>query len=742
MNTLLTERHVGECTLANEESATPATFPDEYPNPVLRITSDGVITYANEASSPLLKMWKCKGGQSLPEDWIGRLPGILKSRDRYIEVECEDRVFSLTFQHERDLNYVNVYGLDVTERKRVEARYKAIVETAIDGFWITDLQGRFLDVNDSFCRMIGYTRQELLEMSADDVMVKENPEEVASQRMKDIVEQGCARFESRQRRKDGKMMDIEVNAKYSDSEGGRLVGFVRDITEQKRTDEALKESEVKYRTLVERVTEGMFQLDLKGNWVTLNQAGARILGFDSPAQVFGKRRIVEFFPCGGTREQAVRAVRGNGSWTGEVLARKRDGTAFWLMATVSARLNERGDLIGYEGIFCDITEQKQVETLLRTLAERSPIGAYIVQDGKFRYVNAHIEECLGLRQDELLGTNSLDYVLPGDRDVVRAAAIAMLTGKVLQPYQYRIVRPGGEVRWVLETVASIHYRDRRATLGNFMDVTEVKRLEKKVVEYEELDKLKSDLLSTVSHELRTPLAVIKGYSQMLISYGRRLGKEEKENYLQAIDSSTDRLVRQVDQLLDVSRMDAGLMKLQKTNANMSELITLAVTEARLRTPTCRIAMNVSDQLPMVHIDTGRIRQVLDNLIDNACKYSENGTEIRVSARRRGSEVRVSVADRGIGIAGADLPRVFDRMAHIERRLTQPGKGLGLGLSIAKRLVEAHGGHIWVKSELGQGSTFTFVLPITEVPNEEKAQTQDDSRGRGRDRGTQPDLKVA
>ncbi|MDD5083070.1 MAG: PAS domain S-box protein [Dehalococcoidales bacterium] len=624
-NASCTETRLTKCHPMGDERAELETLPRENPNPVLRVTRDGIITYANKASQPLLKIWKRKLGQCVPAELFRRFPGI-GDRITILEVECEGRVFSITFASEMHGRYFNLYGFDITEYKRAE--------------------------------------------------------------------------------------------------------------------EALRESEVKYRTLVERLAEGVFQLDAKGTWVTLNPAGAKILGFASPGDAIGQRQTIEFFPCDCTAEQAARHARENGSWGGEMLARKRDGTACWIQANVSVSLNDKGAVTGYEGVFSDVTERKQTEMLLRTLADRSPIGAFIIQDGKFRYVNTNVQECIGRKEGELLGKESLDYVFPGDRDVVRAAAIAMLKDNVVQPYQYRIVRPGGEVRWVLETVALIQYRDRQAILGNFIDVTDLRRLEKQVVEYEELNKLKTNLLSTVSHELRTPLAIIKGYSQMLVAYGRRLGKEEKENYLRAIDNSTDRLVRQVDQLLDVSRMDAGLLKLQKTEANLPELIATAVSEARLRAPTRRILLDVSSRLPMVHIDTIRIRQALDNLVDNAYKFSGEGTPIRVSARRSGSEIIVSVTDRGVGIAAQDLTGIFDRMRHIKQRLTQPGKGLGLGLSITKRLVEAHGGRIRVKSKPGVGSTFTFTLPIAEVHNEKKSQTQDYSRGRGRAGGTQPDLTGA
>ncbi|MFC1934499.1 ATP-binding protein [Chloroflexota bacterium] len=356
-------------------------------------------------------------------------------------------------------------------------------------------------------------------------------------------------------------------------------------------------------------------------------------------------------------------------------------------------------------------KRKQAEELFKTLSFNSPVGVYIVQDGKFQYVNPQFQRLMGCSADELLGMNSLSYVLSDDMDIVRANAISMLQGKHPYPYEYRVINRRGEVRWIMETVTSIQYQGRRATLGNFMDITERKQMENRLVEYEELDELKTSLLSTVSHELRTPLAVIKGYSTMLLDYDRRLRRDEKGRCLKSINRATDRLTELVDHLLDMSRLEAGLLRLDKQPTSISKLLEETVAEAKLRAPGHDIVLSLTKRLPMGDIDAKRIRQVLDNIINNAIKYSEKGTRVVLEARRVGSELQVSVADQGIGIPAEELTRVFDRMYRIEQRLTPEIEGIGLGLAICRGLIEAHGGGIWVESELGKGSTFYFNLPI-------------------------------
>jgi K+-sensing histidine kinase KdpD len=245
-----------------------------------------------------------------------------------------------------------------------------------------------------------------------------------------------------------------------------------------------------------------------------------------------------------------------------------------------------------------------------------------------------------------------------------------------------------------------------------MDITERKYLERKVIEYEELSKMKSDLLATVSHELRTPLATIKGYSTMILDYFPKLNTKEKREYLKSIDNSTDRLAKLVDNLLDTSRMEAGLLKLEKAPTSMLKLVNKISAEASIRTERHNIVVNVARRLPRINIDAKRIGQVLDNLIDNAIKYSPEDTEISISVRQTGREILVSITDQGSGIPIEELTNIFDRMYRIEQRLSSGKEGIGLGLYICQRLIEAHNGRIWAESKIGEGSTIYFTLPVT------------------------------
>jgi PAS domain S-box-containing protein len=377
-------------------------------------------------------------------------------------------------------------------------------------------------------------------------------------------------------------------------------------------------------------------------------------------------------------------------------------------------------------------ERKRMEEALRQ--ERDEVQKYLDVAGvmlvaidinqKVILINRKGCEILGRKEEEIIGKNWFDNFVPERARAEEVAIFEELMAGESEPVQYFensvLAKPCGEafIAWH-NTALTDEAGNIVGALGLGVDITERWLLRKKMVEYEELDKLKSDLLSNVSHELRTPLAIIKGYSTMLLHYDRRLISQEKEEYLRAIDKATDRLTNYVDRLLDMSRLDAGLLKLDRKPTRISKLIGEAVAEGQLRAPGYSIVSHGRNKLPRINIDAKRIREVLDNLIDNAIKYSRNGVEVVVSARRVRQELLISVADQGIGIPSDELERVFDRMYRIEQRLTTEVGGLGLGLAICKGLVEAHGGQIWVESKVGRGSTFHFTIPI-----ENKAKGQD------------------
>lgn len=228
------------------------------------------------------------------------------------------------------------------------------------------------------------------------------------------------------------------------------------------------------------------------------------------------------------------------------------------------------------------------------------------------------------------------------------------------------------------------------------------------------DAMKSQLLSTVSHELRTPLASIKGFATTLLRQDVKWDETAQRDFLRIIEEEADRLTEIIDNLLDMSQIEAGALRITKEPTALRPLIRSVVDEMRMRTEAHYFVVDLPVELPRVLIDPRRIRQVLTNLIGNAIKYSPRG-QITVSCEVQGNHVIVSVADQGEGIPPQYLDKIFERFFQVDSTTKRRVGGIGLGLSIARSIIEAHDGKIWAESTPGQGSTFYFTLPL--VPEE-------------------------
>jgi signal transduction histidine kinase len=256
----------------------------------------------------------------------------------------------------------------------------------------------------------------------------------------------------------------------------------------------------------------------------------------------------------------------------------------------------------------------------------------------------------------------------------------------------------------------------------------------------DMELLKVELLATVSHELRSPLASIKGYAATLLRHERRISREERHEFLLAIKEASDRLAGVIDRLLEMSQLETGDITIELTAVNLAYLVREAITavEQRLIAPEhldrqCPLTLRLeggrgmpTTEEPVIWADRHHLREVLDNLLENAIHYSREGGAIEITIRpiftpdhtvmppaqqQVQQMVEISVRDHGIGIPRVHLGRIFDRFHRVDTRLTREVNGMGLGLAICKRVVELHGGMIWAESDIGAGSTFHVWLPL-------------------------------
>jgi signal transduction histidine kinase len=254
---------------------------------------------------------------------------------------------------------------------------------------------------------------------------------------------------------------------------------------------------------------------------------------------------------------------------------------------------------------------------------------------------------------------------------------------------------------------------------------------RKLAALKELDRMKSELLSTVSHELRTPLGSIKGYATTLLTHGNKLRKDEQREFLEIIDSEADRLRELIENLLDMSRLEAGVLRIDRAPVQLGNVARDVARKVQLATPNHTLSVDWPEADPIVNADQKRIYQVIQNLLSNAVKYSPDGGSITLSAHCERRELVVSVADQGLGMPAGELDKIFDRFHRVHGEMTRVIGGTGLGLAICKGLVEAHGGRIWAESEGdGKGSTFRFALPLMADGGEVARTAATPSRSKG------------
>ncbi len=353
------------------------------------------------------------------------------------------------------------------------------------------------------------------------------------------------------------------------------------------------------------------------------------------------------------------------------------------------------------------TELQLERNRLLTIIENSADGIMILDaDCRVEVINRALSRMTGWPQEQAVGKPGpavlhLEHADRPDPCEEREK------GVLLKEQVYRegdILRPGKPRITVGVTYTPVFDEDGdlQYIIVNVNDITR----------FREAEEMKSTFISVISHELKTPVALIKGYAATLRREDVEWDKETIREGLEIIEEEADRLTTLIDNLLDASRIQAGGLKLEFEEVDLRPLIRRVAEGFQLQTAAHKIVVDVPEDLPLVWADAERVRQILSNLLSNAIKYSPEGGTIRVGAWADDKFVTVYVADQGIGIPEEEQEHLFERFYRVDSSLRRRTKGAGLGLFLAKALVEAHGGRIWVHSKPGEGSTFFFTLPIS------------------------------
>ncbi|NQT49057.1 MAG: PAS domain S-box protein [Chloroflexi bacterium] len=392
-----------------------------------------------------------------------------------------------------------------------EADLQDLLENANDLVQSVTPEGRFVYVNRAWRETLGYSKDEVASLSLFDVIHPDSLTHCMEVFQKILSGEEAGKVEAVFVTKDGREVVVEgsANCRFEEGEPVYTRGIFRDVTVRRIVDKVLQESERRYRLLAENVTDVIWTMDMDMRFDYISPSVERLRGYtveEAMKQTMEEGLTPESFEIAVKAFEEELAAEGVSpkdqfrSRTLELEQKCKDGSTVSVEVNVTFLRDEDGQPIGVLGISRDISRRKQAEALFRSLFTSSPIGIYIVQNGKFKMVNPSFRKLTGYSEDELVGMNSLDIVLPEDRNGVREKAVKMLKGERSAPYELRYVTKGGDSRWFMETVTSVRYQGEQAALGNFMDVTEYKQAEDELRESEKRFKELADLLPQIVFE--------------------------------------------------------------------------------------------------------------------------------------------------------------------------------------------------------------------------------------------------
>lgn len=623
---------------------------------------------------------------------------------------------------------------DITERKRgdetlreSEERHRTIIQTAMDGFWLLDLQGQILEVNESYCRMSGYSEKELLSMNVSNLEALESADDIKD-RIEMIMAEGENRFETHHKRKDGSIFNIEVSAQYLPDDGGHLVAFMHDITERKKAEIALKKSEKLFQTLAEASPVGIFKTRSDGYTTYVNPKWSELSGlpFD---KAIGNGWLDAVHPDDKTmiNDGWQIATQNLKSSFSEYRFVRPDGSITWVIGQAIPEKNHQNEIIGYIGTLTDITERKQVEFALneseekhRILFMNSPDAYLIIDDGIFTDCNKATELMLGAGRTHIIGKSpdmlSPEFQTNGRKSSELAAEIiqnTLLTG--FNTFEWVHRRSNGSDFFAEVSIAKIMLEGKPALFTTWRDITERKKAELELIKAkekaEESDKLKSAFLANMSHEIRTPMNGILGFAELLKT--PNLTGDEQMEYIRIIKKSGDRMLNIINDIVDISKIEAGQVKVFVSETKINEQTEFLYSFFKLEVEKKGIQLILRNGLPtnesIIKTDKEKVYAILTNLIKNAIKFTLHGS-IEIGYIKKGMYLEFYVKDTGFGIPSDRQHAIFDRFVQADIGDSRAYQGAGLGLSISKAYVEMLGGTMWVKSQEAQGSEFYFTIP--------------------------------
>ena len=521
---------------------------------------------------------------------------------------------------------------------------------------------------------------------------------------------------------------------------GGYVMALNDISERKQAEQALRDSREMLYAVINTLPAMISAKDRDSRYLFINRYQSELYGVTEEGAIGKTAGDLLGRDYGAYTKELDRQVVESGQALPNYEEDHIDTTGVQrkLLAT-KVPLKDTDDTVrGVVTVALDITDRKRAEQALRESEARFVQATRLANLGHWAwdevadrctYCSEELARIHGVTAEQYVATmNSVEADLarihPDDREEYNRVTRTSWADHDTYDIEYRIIRPDGEVRHVRELAEVLPDDQGRParSVGTKQDITELKQAEAELrrakEEAEVASRAKSQFLANMSHELRTPLNAIIGYMELITDniYGEV--PERAREVIQRIDLNARHLLRMINDVLDLSKIEAGHLGLILEDYSVKEVVdtVLSTVESLRAEKNLSLKATVPPDLPIGRGDEHRITQALMNLVSNGIKFTETG-EVSVRVSGTADAFLISVSDTGIGIAEIDQDGIFEEFQQVDNSSTREKGGSGLGLAIAKRMIELHGGQIWVESDPGKGTTFTFSLPVRVEPRD-------------------------
>jgi len=612
-----------------------------------------------------------------------------------------------------------------------ELRFHQIVNNVLDIIVEIDLNGTFTYVSPQVYDILGYYPDEVIGLNGFKFIHPEDLPKVIEE-MKDILKSIKTNsvkkltIEYRTLHKKGHYIFLSARGSIVEIEGNmKIIAVLRDVTESLKSTQKLKESEERYRLINENANDLIAVIDNNLQNIFVNNA---YLSLGYSMGDISKLRPVDFIHPNDF-DQAIKIFKDclkTGTGISEFRFKHKDGHFSWFEVKGKTFRDENGDL-RILLISRDITERNKAEQEIReseekfrTITEQSVIGFVIVQENRIIYFNNTVANIFGYSFEEL-NNKSLDdvfkFIHPEDRSITIKRFTRRKEGHnseiEISREPFRVISKTGEIRWIDVYTHTSKFQEKDTTFATIVDVTKEKMAEK---ELQQLNELKSEFLRRASHELKTPLISIKGFTSLILKqYGGTIDSEVT-SMLEEVVRGCQRLEDIIKNLIEATKIESSKLDLKATMEDLSFLIRFCINELRGLAKSRNHAIHLKiDENIITKFNKEQMYEVFTNLLSNAIKYTPPSGEIIIKSEIKDENVIISIQDNGIGFTIQEKEKVFQQFGKIERY----GQGLdigidgsGLGLYLSKKIVELHGGDIWMESDgKNQGSIFYVSLPL-------------------------------